>query len=187
MADSPEKRARAHDRYLLREGHLLGFVMGLLLPLWSRWAALAWGALLLVLWLWSIHREDKHLHGAEGCMARGGTWIGGSDVPRRHLRTRSGDLMAHHCHALNCKASVPPRLHMCAPHWRLVPRDLQRALYAAYRPGQERTMTPSAQYLRAAAACVRSVAEAEGQPPEEIDVEVSGYEDWATMLEDSDA
>lgn len=31
----------------------------------------------------------------------------------------------HHCHALNCTTSVPPRLHMCAKHWRMVPKALQ--------------------------------------------------------------
>ena len=89
----------------------------------------------------------------------------------------------HDCHALNCKTDVPPRMHMCAKHWRMVPKPLQRALWAAYKPGQERRMDPSATYLRAAAACVRAVAEAEGQPADEIDFEVGLYETWAEMIE----
>jgi hypothetical protein len=39
--------------YLLREGHFLGFGMGLLLSRWW-WAALAWGVLLLALWGYSL-------------------------------------------------------------------------------------------------------------------------------------
>ena len=90
--------------------------------------------------------------------------------------------MAHDCHALNCGTPVPPRMHMCKPHWRMVPRRLQSALWAAYVPGQERRMSPSFEYLRAAAACVRSVAEQEGQPPDQIDAECDLYLTWAEML-----
>lgn len=92
-------------------------------------------------------------------------------------------MSGHTCHALNCATDVPPRMHMCGKHWRMVPKALQSALWANYRRGQERTVTPSAAYLRAAANCVRSVAEAEGQPPDEIDAECSLYTGWAEMLE----
>jgi hypothetical protein len=77
-------------------------------------------------------------------------------------------------------------MHMCARHWRMVPGSLQRSLLREYRRGQERTMTPSPAYLRAAAACVRSVAEQEGQPAHEIDADVATYETWARMLEDAE-
>ena len=43
-------------------------------------------------------------------------------------------------------------------------------------------MSPSFEYLRAAAACVRSVAEQEGQPPDQIDAECDLYLTWAEML-----
>jgi len=91
--------------------------------------------------------------------------------------------MAHTCHALGCRTKVPPRLHMCAKHWSMVPRHLQRRLWAEYRPGQERDMQPTAAYLRAAAACVEAVAQAGGQPPDLIASEVAMYETWATALE----
>lgn len=94
--------------------------------------------------------------------------------------------MSHHCHALACERPVPPRLHMCAPHWRTVPKPLQRRLWAAYKPGQERRKDPSPAYLRAAAACVRAVAEAEGQPEDAIAFEVGMYESWAQMAEPDD-
>ena len=90
----------------------------------------------------------------------------------------------HTCHALGCERNVPPRLHMCPQHWRMVPKAKQRALWAAYRPGQELRMDPTAEYLRAAAACVRAVAEAEGHAEEAIASEVQPYESWAELIED---
>lgn len=47
---------------------------------------------------------------------------------------------------------------MCARHWRMVPRALQQAVWAAYRPGQERTKTPSRAYLDAAKVAINAVA-----------------------------
>lgn len=91
--------------------------------------------------------------------------------------------MSHRCHALRCVASVPPRLHMCRAHWSSVPRRLQRALWAAYRPGQEDDKDPSAEYLRAAAACIRAVAEKEHHPADEIDAECELYLSWARRLD----
>ncbi len=90
--------------------------------------------------------------------------------------------MSHHCHARFCEPNAPPRMHMCARHWRMVPRQRQARLWATYRPGQERDMQPSAAYLRAAAACVRAVAEAEGHPEEAIAAEVGMYESWAEQV-----
>lgn len=92
----------------------------------------------------------------------------------------------HTCHALNCEEHVPPRMHMCRTHWYMVPKKLRDALWAAYRPGQERTMSPSPEYLRAAAACIESVAVKESYPAEEIAIEVEPYLAWATMIETID-
>jgi hypothetical protein len=85
----------------------------------------------------------------------------------------------HHCHALACTASVPPQMHMCPKHWRTVPARLQRALWAAYRLGQEDDMQPSAGYLRAAAACVGAAAYAEGHDEDAVAAEVARYTEWA--------
>lgn len=92
--------------------------------------------------------------------------------------------MAHTCHALHCDRNIPPRMHMCKPHWSMVPRRLQRALWDAYRPGQERRMDPTVEYLHAAAECVRAVAEREGQSRTAIDHEVGLYLSWADLLTD---
>lgn len=71
----------------------------------------------------------------------------------------------HHCHAEGCRRSVPARLLMCAPHWRMVPEDLQARVWETYRPGQERTKDPSPEYLDAAMAAVKAVAETEASGP----------------------
>lgn len=89
----------------------------------------------------------------------------------------------HTCHALGCSKRVPPRMWGCPKHWRLVPADLQHELWATYRSGQENTMTPSAAYLRAAAACVQAVASREGFTADEIAAECDGYLTWAAMIE----
>jgi hypothetical protein len=72
--------------------------------------------------------------------------------------------MAHTCHARDCQRPVAPRFLMCPAHWRLVPRRLQQAVYAAYRPGQERDKEPSAAWHRAADLAIDAVAVAEGKP-----------------------
>lgn len=66
--------------------------------------------------------------------------------------------MSHHCHAKNCTKVVPPSKLMCLKHWRMVPRELQRAVWATYRPGQEVDKKPSREYLEAARAAIDAVA-----------------------------
>lgn len=69
----------------------------------------------------------------------------------------------HTCHAEGCTRIVPPALLMCGRHWKQVPRDLQRDVWRTYRPGQEITKNPSAEYLRAAKAAINSVRVKEQQ------------------------
>lgn len=73
--------------------------------------------------------------------------------------------MTHTCHARGCSTEVPPRLLMCLKHWRMVPKDMQKAVWRAYRPGQEVDKNPSPQYLRVAGAAINAVAEKEGLQP----------------------
>lgn len=70
---------------------------------------------------------------------------------------------AHHCHAKDCNREVPPKMLMCARHWRMVPRSLQDAVWATYRPGQEISKTPTLEYLGAAQDAIRAVAEKESK------------------------
>jgi hypothetical protein len=67
----------------------------------------------------------------------------------------------HSCHARNCNTPVPPRMFMCRKHWFMVPKPMQDAIWATYRPGQERTKDPSPEYLDAATAAVNAVADME--------------------------
>lgn len=52
---------------------------------------------------------------------------------------------------------------MCLRHWRMVPVELQRAVWATYRPGQEVNKQPSREYLEAARAAINAVAAKEAQ------------------------
>lgn len=69
--------------------------------------------------------------------------------------------MAHTCHARNCERATPPRMFMCAPHWRRLPQRFKDAIWAAYSPGQERRMDPSREYLDAAREAVNWLAASE--------------------------
>ena len=71
--------------------------------------------------------------------------------------------MIHLCHAIGCNVQVRPQLLMCLKHWRLVPRDLQRAVWAAYVPGQEIRKDPTDEYLEVHRAAVEAVARREGR------------------------
>jgi hypothetical protein len=93
---------------------------------------------------------------------------------------------AHTCHAAMCGAHVPPRMHMCKRHWSMVPKALRDGLWDAYRPGQERRMDPSPDYLLAAARCVYAVAVKDNLPAEVIEGEVELYEAWSNMLTDDE-
>lgn len=92
----------------------------------------------------------------------------------------------HHCHARGCDTKVPPAMHMCRKHWRMVPRGQQRALLAHYRAGQEDDMQPSPAYLRAAADCVKAVARLEGYDDAAIAKEANSYYRWAEMIEEAE-
>lgn len=56
-------------------------------------------------------------------------------------------MSTHTCHAHGCAISVPPKMFMCRKHWLLLPKPIRDAIWAEYRPGQERSKTPSLRYL----------------------------------------
>lgn len=53
----------------------------------------------------------------------------------------------HICHWPGCRKQVPPAQWGCKRHWFMLPQNLRDAIWAAYRPGQERNLTPSKFYL----------------------------------------
>jgi hypothetical protein len=56
----------------------------------------------------------------------------------------------HTCHWPGCTEQVPPAKWGCAAHWFRLPKHLRSKLWRAYRPGQEITLTPSAEYIEVA-------------------------------------
>lgn len=73
--------------------------------------------------------------------------------------------MKHVCHATECNVEVPPRLLMCAKHWAMVPNQIQRGIWAAYRMGQEYDKKPSPEYMVVYHQAVNAVDEKEGRKP----------------------
>jgi hypothetical protein len=71
--------------------------------------------------------------------------------------------MAHTCHAKGCKVEVRPELLMCLQHWRMVPKELQRQVWAHYREGQCDDRRPSREWLDAADAAINYVAQVEAE------------------------
>lgn len=63
---------------------------------------------------------------------------------------RAGQTRDHHCHWPGCTKQVPPAIWGCRPHWFTLPKPLRDRIWAAYRPGQEVSMTPSREYLQVA-------------------------------------
>jgi hypothetical protein len=67
------------------------------------------------------------------------------------------------CHARGCPTVIESFRLMCRDHWRKVPAELQTAVWAAYRHGQENDGEPSREYLEAADKAIEAVARADGQ------------------------
>lgn len=62
----------------------------------------------------------------------------------------SGQTRRHHCHWPGCEEQVPPAKWGCRRHWYMLPIGLRNKIWAAYRPGQEATQTPSRRYVEVA-------------------------------------
>lgn len=70
-------------------------------------------------------------------------------------------LPAHHCHARGCTISTTPEMLMCFKHWRMVPKHIQRQVWATYRSGQCDDKRPSRDWHAAADAAINAVADKE--------------------------
>lgn len=73
----------------------------------------------------------------------------GVGTKRAYVKSQ-GQTRKHHCHWSGCARQVPPAMWGCAPHWFKLPIALRNRVWAAYKPGQEVTMTPSEEYLSVA-------------------------------------
>jgi hypothetical protein len=65
----------------------------------------------------------------------------------------------HHCHWPGCTKRVPPALWGCKQHWFMLPASLRARIWRTYRPGQEATKDPSADYLAVAREVQNWIAE----------------------------
>ena len=67
--------------------------------------------------------------------------------------------MTHHCHWPSCEKTVPPKLWGCREHWFRLPAYLRKRIWQTYEPGQEKSKTPSPEYIAAAKAVQRWIAD----------------------------
>lgn len=72
--------------------------------------------------------------------------------PKAAYVVRQKQTRSHHCHWPGCDKQVPPAVWGCKPHWYALPKELRDRIWRAFRPGQEKTMTPSREYVLAARA-----------------------------------
>lgn len=72
-----------------------------------------------------------------------------------------GPAVVHTCHARGCDEPCPPERLMCPAHWKMVPKEVQAAVWKHYRVGQCDDRNPSKAWHRAADAAIRAVAELE--------------------------
>lgn len=66
-------------------------------------------------------------------------------------------LAVHQCHVHPCDEVVVPEKLMCGPHWKMVPKALQRRVLEHYREGQCADKRPSPEYLVAARTAINAV------------------------------
>jgi hypothetical protein len=88
------------------------------------------------------------------------------DAKVSHVRreVRKGQTRDHECHAKGCSRQVPPALLMCARHWKMVPRNIQKAIWTHYQTGQEKGESrPTPEYMQAFKAAVDAVAQVESK------------------------
>jgi hypothetical protein len=70
----------------------------------------------------------------------------------------------HTCHWPGCEKPVPPAMWGCKTHWYALPKNLRDEIWKTYRPGQEKTLSPSRDYLEVARKVQNWIASQQGQP-----------------------
>lgn len=64
----------------------------------------------------------------------------------QHVRNAT-QTRRHFCHWPGCKKQVKPAFWGCRKHWYMLPLQLRRRIWAAYRPGQEEDGRVSDEYM----------------------------------------
>lgn len=72
-----------------------------------------------------------------------------ADYVRSEAAGDGGD-HRHTCHWPGCEKVVPPAMWGCKKHWYRLPQHIRSRIWNAFRPGQEKSKTPSAEYVAAA-------------------------------------
>lgn len=66
---------------------------------------------------------------------------------RKYGASNNSQSRYHICNWPGCQKEVPPSMWGCRAHLFLLPKDLRERLGETYPPGQDRTMSPSIEYL----------------------------------------
>lgn len=82
--------------------------------------------------------------------------------PKARYVLGEGQTRKHHCHWPGCDRQVPPAMWGCKAHWYKLPADLRAEIWRTFRPGQEKTMTPSREYVAVARKVQEWIAQQEG-------------------------
>lgn len=88
--------------------------------------------------------------------------------PKARYVIRQGQTRKHHCHWPGCAKQVPPAIWGCKPHWYAIPEALRTRIWRTFQPGQEKTMTPSREYVLAARAVQEWIRENHPPPAAEV-------------------
>lgn len=96
-------------------------------------------------------RQEAGRSDLEAEVAEAGIWREAHDRAQAALPSMEPTRPARHtCHATGCSTPVPPRMFMCRRDWYALTPAQRAAIWRTYRPGQEVTKDPSAEYLDAA-------------------------------------
>ena len=92
-------------------------------------------------------------------------------------------MSAHHCHALGCKNTCPPRWLMCRGCWAQVPSDLQGEVYATVGKRDKTVNKTWAPWWRAQAKAIAHVAMLKEPNEKRRDAYLTRELSFADMLE----
>lgn len=70
--------------------------------------------------------------------------------PKAAYVLRQRQTRNHVCHWPGCTEQVTPAKWGCRRHWFMLPKVLRDKIWATFRPGQERDMKPSPEYVAVA-------------------------------------
>jgi hypothetical protein len=73
--------------------------------------------------------------------------------------------MTHQCHVPGCKVVTQPKLLTCPAHWKLVPPELQREVYATVGKRGKLIDATWAPWWRAQARAIHAIMQAEKRDP----------------------